>query len=58
LISYDNAATHGQAVHEAAIVCCVIEPGFVNAPVKMLFTQFLVRQLVAGAASMTMTWRR
>ena len=40
----DDAAPHRQAMHEAAIVFCDIEPRFVDAPVNELVPQLLIRQ--------------
>ena len=45
LVGDDDAAAHRQAMHEAAIVFRIVEPGLVDAPVEMLFAQLLVASL-------------
>ena len=47
VVSYDNAATDRQTMHEATVVPCIVEPWFVDTPGKMIFTELLVRQFVA-----------
>jgi len=46
-VGHYDAATHGQAVHEAAVVLRIVEPRLVDAPVEVLFAQLLVREPVA-----------
>ena len=38
----DNSAAHRQAVHEATIFLCVLEPGVVNTPVIELRSGVLI----------------
>ncbi len=39
----DDAAAHGQAMHEAAVVLRIIKPGFVNTPRVQFVAELLVR---------------
>ena len=43
----DDTTSHGQAMHEAAVVASVVEPGLVDAPVDVFLAEFLVAEAVA-----------